>query len=289
MFLRQSRIYHTARPEPATVTWGHEGDKTSMPVITLAKRLRRQALPILYRGERYECPACGSALRSFMAGGAKLPLFKEKKIIGAGYRQNNLCPSCWTTDRERLILAFMLARSVHVPAAGIILNIAPEPSLCRYFADQADVFHLRADLMRGNMSVIFDLQRMPLPDQSIDMVICNHVLEHVEDDRIAMAEILRVLKPGAAALLQAPIAAHEAETIEDPSVSDPAEREQRFGQDDHVRLYGQDYASRIRNAGFDLDCVKWTEQPELFGGAPERYGLNPEEILFLGKKPREAV
>lgn len=260
-----------------------------MPVIELARSIRQRLLPIFYRGDRFECPACGAGLRSFIAGGEQLPIFDEKKIIGAGYRRNNFCPACWTTDRERLILAFVQARSAFIPDAGVVLNVAPEPSLCRHFTEQPGILHIRADFMRPNMSVMLDVQRLPLPDSSVDLVICNHVLEHVADDRLAMSEILRVMKPGAAAVLQAPIAPDEAHTSEDPSITDPRERERLFGQDDHVRLYGQDYQSRLRDAGFDLNCIDWSKRPEFFGGAPERYGLNPEETLFVAQKPLEAA
>jgi ubiquinone/menaquinone biosynthesis C-methylase UbiE len=120
-------------------------------------------------------------------------------------------------------------------------------------------------------------------DASFDAVICNHVLEHVDDDRVALRELFRVLRPGGWALLQTPVDAALAVTAEDPTVTDPRERERRFGQRDHHRRYGADYVSRLTQAGFDVT-------PEAYAASlPEavqtEYGLDLDEMIYLCRKP----
>jgi hypothetical protein len=100
-----------------------------------------------------------------------------------------------------------------------------------------------------------------------------------------MRECLRVLKPGGWAIMQVPIAAKLETTIEDPSVEDPRERERRFGQDDHIRIYTRpDYVARLERAGFQVEQFRWTEDRPHYGGAENRYGLLDKEVLFFLRK-----
>jgi len=145
--------------------------------------------------------------------------------------------------------------------------------------------YVTADLESPLAKVKMDIHRMPFGDSSFDVVLCNHVLEHVTDDITALQEIRRVLKPGGFAILQVPFF-HPIpdETISDPSVTDPRERERLFGQDDHVRRYGKDYTSRIENAGLqaEADDFVFTLSDE----ERARYGLVGGEIIYTGRKTR---
>ena len=130
-----------------------------------------------------------------------------------------------------------------------------------------------------------DITAMEAPDASFDAIYCSHVLEHVPEDRKAMREFFRVLKPGGWALIMVPVAAHP--TIEDPAVTDPAERERLYWQGDHVRLYGMDIVERLREAGF---AVKVAYAGDFLSvGDCERMGLDPGEPIFDARKPLSAT
>ena len=120
--------------------------------------------------------------------------------------------------------------------------------------------------------------------EPVDVVLCSHVLEHIPDDRQAMRELRRVLKPDGWALLQVPIDRKRAVTFEDPSVTDPAERARLFGQHDHVRWYGQDYPARLRECGFDVRIDRF--MGELTADEVRCFGLgNGEEMHFCRRDP----
>jgi SAM-dependent methyltransferase len=126
-----------------------------------------------------------------------------------------------------------------------------------------------------------DLVDVDQPDDLFDVIICNHVLEHVPDDRRAMSELYRVLKPGGFAILQVPISFVIERTIEDPSISEPAERARLFGQPDHVRLYGADYPDRLGEAGFQVEVFQTSRA---FAGEAEELEINPAENIYIGRK-----
>jgi SAM-dependent methyltransferase len=160
-----------------------------------------------------------------------------------------------------------------------ILHIAPEPQLERALRQLANIDYVTADLVEASVDVRLDVIMLPFSDASFDLIICNHVLEHVFDDRAAMTELHRVLRPGRQALLQVPIALALQDTLEDPTASTEAERIRMFGQRDHVRLYAAgDYMKRLKNAGFlvslsrALDC--------LGEDAVSRHALLGEEPVF---------
>ncbi|WP_425408957.1 class I SAM-dependent methyltransferase [Hyphococcus sp.] len=251
---------------------------------SMARDVRDNARVRAMRGDDFECCSCGAQLKKFLAQGAKFRIFDEKQIIGSGYRENNCCPVCWSTDRERLALKYVEWANGFLAEYCAILHVAPEPSIARYLGAHPKINYVRSDYLRPSMSVALDIQILPFQDEVFDLVICNHVLEHVDDDRKSMRELRRVLRPGATAMLQVPLAIDESETHEDKSITDGKARERHFGQDDHVRLYGRDYADRIKAAGFALELVDWKMRPDIFGADAERYGFNPEELLYIAKK-----
>ena len=116
----------------------------------------------------------------------------------------------------------------------------------------AHLDYITADLYKKAM-VKVDITDIQYPDDSFNIVYCSHVLEHIDDDRLAMRELYRVLKPQGWAVLMVPIAGEK--TLEDPSVTDPVERERLFGQHNHVRQYGTDFKERLEEAGFNVRAM----------------------------------
>jgi len=157
-----------------------------------------------------------------------------------------------------------------------ILHFAPEGCLRTYFMERSGNYET-ADLFMADVDHCEDIEALTFPDEVYDVVVCNHVLEHV-DDRKALAEIYRVLRPGGRLIAMVPIVEGWSETYEDPSVTDPAERALHFGRHNHLRYYGADFRSRLTDCGFFLDEYTAT------GTSAVKYGLNRGEKVFVGHK-----
>jgi SAM-dependent methyltransferase len=208
------------------------------PVISLIQWTR--ALP--YRGTGRKCPVCEKSSRVFLDSG--MPRRKEAK-----------CPHCWSLERHRLLWLFLKDKTnLFDGTAKSVLHVAPErcfePRLRSLLGNE----YLTADFLDPRAMVKMDITDIQYPDESFDVIICNHVLEHVNDDLKAMSEFHRVLKPSGWAILLVPISSEK--TFEDPSVTDPRERLRLFGQEDHVRRYGPDYVDRLRSVGFQVQSFK---------------------------------
>lgn len=136
-----------------------------------------------------------------------------------------------------------------------LLHIAPEPPLMKHFRKSygSSKDYITADLESPLADQHFDVQNIPLPSDSIDVIICNHLLEHVENDRLAMQELHRVMKPGGWGIFLVPEDRERETTFEDDSIVDAKERTRLFGQYDHRRIYGRDYDARLREAGFEVE------------------------------------
>ena len=237
----------------------------------------------LHRGDKYTCPFCNSSLQDLQPFGLDLPVLREKGVVGAG-RRNSVCYVCGSTDRERLVYLFLKDHlNIFTDSSKSILHIAPEDRLSARLRRSGFTRYICGDLFTAGYSYPdyvcnIDVVDIPYPDKTFDLVICNHVLEHIPADFKAMSEIHRVLKPGGKAVLQVPLSTNSEITDEDVSVTDPAERERRFGQHDHVRLYGRDYFKRLEMNGFTV------EEVDIASNYP-KYGLNKDERVFVGVKP----
>jgi len=160
-----------------------------------------------------------------------------------------------------------------------MLHIAPELCFIDRFEALENLDYITADIESPLAKVKMDIHKIPFEDNSFDVIFCNHVLEHVEDDLKAMGEMHRVLKLGGWAILQIPwFHPIPAVTLEDDSITDPKERETIFGQDDHVRLYGKDYPDRLRSVGFKVIEEKLVM--EMDPSEVDRYALPKEEIIY---------
>jgi SAM-dependent methyltransferase len=148
-----------------------------------------------------------------------------------------------------------------------------------------NVSYLSVDYDSATAMERVDITAIPYPEASFDAVICNHVLEHVSDDRLAMRELLRVLRPGGWAMLQVPVDPGRETTFEDPAVTNPKERRRAFGQYDHVRAYGRDYPRRLASQGFDVSVEELV--PELPPSIVRRLALDLDETIYVCRKPAD--
>ena len=234
------------------------------------------------RGDRYICPLCGAHLRTLWPRGLMHPVLEQYDIIGGGYREQASCPVCGSTERERLVYLAIRQRTDLLKRPARLLHVAPEPQLGRILRAAPRLEYLSADLYAEDVMVKMDITAIQYPDASFDAIICNHVLEHVPDDRRAMRELHRVLKPDGWAILQVPFSEKITQSVEDPTVTTPEARARMFGQEDHVRIYAKaDYLARLKEAGFRPALLNWWEEGEAFGNPDNRYGLMPRETLFL--------
>lgn len=198
---------------------------------------RRASGRLVHAGNRVSCPCCGSTYAEF----------------AALHGPDRLCWHCGSLERDRLLWLFFDLHPWLLRAGRSVLHIAPEESLRPRLERDAQSY-VCGDLTGAFGDTLLDITELPFRAGAFDAVMCNHVLEHVADDRTAMRELRRVLAPDGWAVLLVPDVA-TATTIEDPSVTDPAERLRRFGQEDHLRRYGFDYLDRLREAGFDPQVV----------------------------------
>ncbi len=227
-----------------------------------------------------ECPFCGGRYEAFLPYGADVPVLRHYQVVGGGPRANVVCQlqECSSLDRERLVYLFLKDRTELLISSARVLHVAPEPNLARRLRRQSLVY-AAIDLQPDAGVMQMDLTDLGFRDSSFDVVICNHVLEHIRDDRAALDEIHRVLRPTGWAILQVPISLCAPTTFEDDSVTDPIDRERVFGQGDHVRIYGQDYRDRLESAGFSIQVRNAAIE---FGNTfCERHGLCKQESVYL--------
>ena len=242
-----------------------------------------------YSGTKYNCSVCSSNLRTMFTGGCPFPVLSELDVIGGETIPNDICPVCFANSRARLLFEY-IRRETKIEKHSSrfrLLHFAPEYGiLCRLKAIK-DIDYVAVDLNPvafGDIGGVAycDVTAIDFENNSFDLIICSHVLEHVPEDRVAIKELFRVLKRDGIAILQVPISASLQRTIEDPFLTDPQERERRFGQHDHVRIYGADYPTRLREGGFSVEAFDPTGR---WGAAiVENLRLNPREKIFLGKK-----
>lgn len=205
-----------------------------------APSLVERALPSIPepRADARWCPVCETLVPGF-------------RPFGIVKRPEAQCPHCGALERHRSAWLFLKhATDLCDGREKLILHPSPERHLGGILSGLPNVRYLSSDLCPGGVSLVLDLTRVPLGSETVDCVYCSHVLEHIEDDRRAMAELRRVLKPGGWALVMTPIRGDK--TDEDPSVRSEEERFARFGQPDHVRLYGRDLGDRLAEAGFTV-------------------------------------
>lgn len=196
-----------------------------------------------------------------------------------------MCPVCGSLERHRLDWIFFTTRTdLFDGAAKRMLHIAPEEFLSARLRKRGNLDYVSADLHNPRAMLQMDITDIDFPDDHFSVIYCSHVLEHVPDDRKALAELCRVLCPGGWAALQVPVSGKR--TYENKAIIAPEERQQHFGHREHVRRCGRDYAKRMRSAGFVVEVLRATDVVTEEECA--RMGFLPGRIIFFCRKPHRS-
>ena len=225
----------------------------------------RPILKQIYKGNILTDPIDGSSYRKFLPYG-------YQKI-----RENALCPGTLSLERHRLLWLFLERETKFFEKASKVLHIAPEQPLYKKFKQFKHWEYKTCDLNSPLAEIKADICNLPFENNSYDLVLCNHVLEHVLNDKLAIRELFRVLKKGGVLIAQVPLDLNRKMTFEDPSIIDKAERKKVFGQYDHVRIYGRDYFDKLRSIGFKVEEVDYTSK--LSSEKTDKYRLAKGEII----------
>lgn len=244
--------------------------KIPRKVLQLFSHWVLKIVAIFYIGNNVECSVCGKSFRKFLP-------------YGRVARSNALCPNCLSLERHRLMYLFLQQKTEFFKDQIKLLHVAPEICFIDKFEALENIDYITADIESPLAKVKMDIHDIPFDENTFEVAFCNHVMEHVDDDIKAMSELHRVLKPGGWAIIQIPFFPPIPETtFEDWSITDKREREKVFGQDDHVRLYGKDYADRLRSAGFEVDENDFVQT--LTEDDQKKFALPTDEVIFLCKK-----
>lgn len=230
----------------------------------------RPLIKLYFMGNRFTDPIDGSSYRKF------LPYGYQKS------RKNALCPGTLSLERHRLLWLYLERKTSFLDDSIKVLHVAPEQVFYKKFKSFSHWDYTTTDLFSPLADVKADLCNLPFESNTYDLILCNHVLEHIPDDEKAIKEIYRILKPRGTAILQVPLNENRNTTFEDNSIEDPKERARIFGQYDHVRIYGKDYYDRLKSVGFEAtadDFINTLSEQE-----QEKFGLPKDERIPVVKK-----
>lgn len=219
--------------------------------------------------QQAECPICGGRFLSF-------------ESYGVVPRPNAKCPSCHSLERHRLLWLFLKARTNFFKSQLRVLDIAPTEILSEKFRRLPNIDYVSIDLSSPHAMRRMDITALEFPDDEFDCILCSHVLEHVPDDRKAMKQLLRVLRPGGWTIVQVPIDRALERTFDGAHLP-PHERERLFEMAEHVRMYGIDFSDRLRDVGFSVTVDAYAQ--ELTEIDQKRHGISPHEDIYFCVKP----
>ncbi len=230
----------------------------------------RPLIALSLKGKNYTDPIDGKSFRSFLPYGYENP------------RENVLSPSTLSLERHRLLWLYLKNETDFFTKPLKLLHFAPEQAFYKRFKKLENIEYTTTDLNSPLADVKADICNLPFADNNFDVILCNHVLEHIPNDTKAMQELYRVMKPGGWGIVQIPQDLKRENTFEDDTITDKKERAKIFGQYDHVRIYGRDYFDKLRSVGFTVEEVDYTHV--LPKEEVEKYRLAKGEIIPLVSK-----
>ena len=239
--------------------------------LTQLSFIVKPLISIYYKGSKYTDPIDGSSFRGFLPYGYH------------NVRKNALSPSTYSLERHRLLWLFLKTDTNFFSAEKKVLHFAPEQAFYKRFRDMENLDYTTTDLESPMADVKADICQLPFESNDFDVILCNHVLEHIPDDQRALKELFRVMKPGGMGIFQIPLDINRKNTFEDKSITDPKKRAKIFGQYDHVRIYGMDYFERLESCGFKVEKVDFTKT--LSDTQITKYCLIKGELIPVVYKP----
>jgi SAM-dependent methyltransferase len=230
----------------------------------------RPIIRLYFKGSRFTDPIDGSSYRKFLPYGYQ------------NIRPNALCPGTLSLERHRLLWLYLQFKTTFLTDTLKVLHIAPEQVFYKKFKSFTNWDYTTTDLYSPLADIKADICALPFEDETFDLILCNHVLEHIPDDHKAMSELYRVLKKGGTLIAQVPLEEGRLKSFEDDSITDKKKRTEIFGQYDHVRLYGMDYYQRLESIGFQTEAVDFLK--ELSEEEIVRYALPKKEDIPVARK-----
>ncbi len=227
-------------------------------------------LRIIFRGKKYTDPIDDSNYSKFLSYGYKT------------VRKNALCPGTLSLERHRLLWLYLDRETNFLSSNLKVLHVAPEQVFYKKFKKLKNWEYFTFDLNSPIADIKGDLISTNFKDEYFDLIICNHVLEHIEDDKSALDEMYRILKYNGISILQVPINVKRENTFEDLSIKSKIQREKYFGQYDHVREYGLDFKDRVEQAGFKVEMINYSKK--ISEDLVIKYGLMKDDLIPIGKK-----
>ena len=240
--------------------------------LQLVSPLAMTWFTVWYKGTKYYCPIDGRGYRKLLPYGRIDP------------RENALAPGSLSLERHRLLWLYLKRNTSFFQDKLRFLHVAPEHCFLKPFESQHKEGYITGDIESPLAKIKMDVHKIPFENNYFDAAMCNHVMEHVDSDIKAFSEFFRVIRPGGWAIFQVPFFYPIPEiTEEDPNVTSPAERERLYGQDDHVRKYGRDYADRIRSVGFEVTEDHFASS--LTKEEISKFALPENEVIYFARKP----
>ena len=247
--------------------------------------------PLHQMGNKRKCYVCGKTLGRFTKFKGGLAYFPEwivkLDMIGSDV-ENFGCPYCHCIDRERHLFMYFDKLKVWDSIKGShILHFAPEPNLSKRIEGHAPANYVRGDLFPANPTIRkIDATAIDFPDACFDIVLANHVLEHIPDYTRAIREVYRVLRPGGFAILQTPFSKRLQKNFEDQGINTEDLRLYFYAQRDHVRVFSEhEFLQSLQEAGFALAFAKhadfFTDEESYY------YGVNKREDFIRVLKPNQ--
>ena len=235
------------------------------PLLIRLSYVIRPILAFFLKGNTFTDPIDGKSFKTFLP-------------YGYGNQRNNvLSPSTLSLERHRLLWLYLKNETDFFSDHLKVLHFAPEQAFYKRFKKMTNLYYVTTDLNSPLADVKADICNLPFKENEFDVILCNHVLEHIPDDTKAMQELYRVLKKRGMGIFQIPQDLNREQTFEDDSITDQKERAKIFGQYDHVRIYGRDYFDKLRRIGFEVEEVDYTKSLSL--SEIKRYCLAEGEII----------